>query len=115
MIALALPHFPMVNSTVDAVKAKSQISISFVSSARWHRWYRSHPLGDHGPPTTRNAHPHMHDGVAVVHTGIIEKYELRTAFGKGFAFETDTDTETVPVLLSSLMKERGPKMLFVRH
>ncbi|MFC6199921.1 glutamine--fructose-6-phosphate transaminase (isomerizing) [Ponticaulis profundi] len=61
----------------------------------------------HGPPTTRNAHPHMHDGVAVVHNGIIENYtELRKSLSeKGFAFETDTDTETVPVLLSSLMKE----------
>jgi glutamine---fructose-6-phosphate transaminase (isomerizing) len=51
----------------------------------------------HGKPVERNAHPHMNDKVAVVHNGIIENFrELREELtGKGFAFETETDTETV--------------------
>ena len=29
----------------------------------------------HGEPSERNAHPHISDGLAVVHNGIIENYE----------------------------------------
>ena len=51
----------------------------------------------HGKPVERNAHPHMNDRVAVVHNGIIENFqELRDELSaKGYAFETETDTETV--------------------
>ncbi len=60
----------------------------------------------HGEPTETNAHPHKCEGVAVVHNGIIENYaELRqTLTSEGFAFETQTDTETVAVLVASLLK-----------
>ncbi len=30
----------------------------------------------HGRPELRNAHPHSHGGVAVVHNGIIENYDV---------------------------------------
>lgn len=56
----------------------------------------------HGAPTTRNAHPHMTDRVAVVHNGIIENYaELRQELlDKGVVFESDTDAEVCPQLIT---------------
>ena len=57
----------------------------------------------HGAPTDTNAHPHAsNDGrFAVVHNGIIENYlELRQELmGKGYHFESETDTEVVVHLL----------------
>ncbi|HEY2684010.1 MAG TPA: glutamine--fructose-6-phosphate transaminase (isomerizing) [Steroidobacteraceae bacterium] len=52
----------------------------------------------HGVPTTENAHPQVsHDGIAIVHNGIIENHEsLRTELkGLGYRFESETDTEVV--------------------
>ena len=56
----------------------------------------------HGAPTERNAHPHATDRVAVVHNGIIENYaELREELTeKGVAFESDTDAEVCPQLIT---------------
>ncbi|MBY0338922.1 MAG: glutamine--fructose-6-phosphate transaminase (isomerizing) [Acetobacteraceae bacterium] len=50
----------------------------------------------HGAPVERNAHPHATSRVAVVHNGIFENYaELRAELeGRGYEFETETDTET---------------------
>ncbi|WP_027134509.1 glutamine--fructose-6-phosphate transaminase (isomerizing) [Geminicoccus roseus] len=66
----------------------------------------------HGAPTETNAHPHQADGVAVVHNGIIENFrELREELvARGRRFETQTDTEVVPHLLSEQMaKGLSPK------
>ncbi|MFZ2619972.1 MAG: glutamine--fructose-6-phosphate transaminase (isomerizing) [Alphaproteobacteria bacterium] len=59
----------------------------------------------HGVPSKRNSHPHCCANVAVVHNGIIENYqELKAELQKGGAnFLSDTDTETLPILLSHLM------------
>lgn len=56
----------------------------------------------HGSPSLRNAHPHCRERVAVIHNGIIENfYVLRSKLrAEGYNFETETDTEVVPVLLS---------------
>ncbi|WP_434354795.1 glutamine--fructose-6-phosphate transaminase (isomerizing) [Parasalinivibrio latis] len=61
----------------------------------------------HGEATENNAHPHMHGDVAVVHNGIIENYvALRCRLsGEGFYFESDTDTEVIPVLISSFLNQ----------
>lgn len=61
----------------------------------------------HGLPTENNAHPHATDKVALVHNGIIENFqELRAALANdGRAFESETDTEAVVHLISSLMDE----------
>ncbi|MCX5762204.1 MAG: glutamine--fructose-6-phosphate transaminase (isomerizing), partial [Gemmatimonadetes bacterium] len=60
----------------------------------------------HGPPTERNAHPHLSaDGsVAVVHNGIIENANtLKTALQEaGYEFRSDTDTEVVAHLVQEL-------------
>ena len=56
----------------------------------------------HGEATEANAHPHVAGGVAVVHNGIIENFqELKAELVEaGHRFETDTDTEVVPQLIS---------------
>jgi glucosamine--fructose-6-phosphate aminotransferase (isomerizing) len=58
----------------------------------------------HGAPVTRNAHPMVsRDEIAVVHNGIIENYEeLRAGLkAKGYAFDSQTDTEVVAHLVHS--------------
>ena len=57
----------------------------------------------HGPPSERNAHPHLScDGrVAVVHNGIIENHqELREKLeANGHRFASDTDSEVIAHLV----------------
>lgn len=61
----------------------------------------------HGAPSVVNAHPHQAGPVAVVHNGIIENFrELRAELAaKGFHFVTETDTETVALLVQSYMAD----------
>lgn len=61
----------------------------------------------HGGPSDRNSHPHLGGDagkVAVVHNGIIENYlELRQRLeAHGYAFHSETDTETVAHLVDYL-------------
>ena len=62
----------------------------------------------HGRPNEINAHPHATDRVAVVHNGIIENFaELRGELAKlGHKFETETDSEVVPHLLTRYLEEQ---------
>lgn len=55
----------------------------------------------HGAATVANAHPHKAGNVAVVHNGIIENFrDLRAELMElGHSFESETDTETVVVLM----------------
>ena len=61
----------------------------------------------HGEPTETNAHPHMTERVAVVHNGIIENFrELRDELiAAGSNFQSDTDTEVVPQMITYLMQQ----------
>ena len=64
----------------------------------------------HGKPSRLNCHPHRSDPswqFSVVHNGIITNYkELRTLLeGKGFTFETETDTECIAKLAKYLYDE----------
>jgi glucosamine--fructose-6-phosphate aminotransferase (isomerizing) len=63
----------------------------------------------HGPPTERNAHPHVsQDGtIALVHNGIIENANiLRDRLqALGYAFNSDTDTEVLSHLIQELYTE----------
>ncbi len=61
----------------------------------------------HGVPSERNAHPHISDGLAVVHNGIIENHEaLRARLkGEGYEFSSETDTEVVAHLIASELKK----------
>jgi glucosamine--fructose-6-phosphate aminotransferase (isomerizing) len=59
----------------------------------------------HGKPTENNAHPHATERLAVVHNGIIENFrELREELkAEGRHFASETDTEVVAHLVTSLM------------
>jgi glutamine---fructose-6-phosphate transaminase (isomerizing) len=60
----------------------------------------------HGVPSERNAHPHISGGLAIVHNGIIENYESlkQELIGLGYAFTSDTDTETIAHLVHHTLK-----------
>ena len=60
----------------------------------------------HGAPAEHNAHPHLSDGLAVVHNGIIENYEELKAelLAQGYAFTSETDTETIAHLIATCLK-----------
>ncbi|MCU0684834.1 MAG: glutamine--fructose-6-phosphate transaminase (isomerizing) [Polyangiaceae bacterium] len=68
----------------------------------------------HGRPSEVNAHPHVVDGVAVVHNGIIENHlALREQLqNDGVRFSSDTDTEIVAHLVSRAKKGTPGRSLF---
>ncbi|RWX08447.1 glutamine--fructose-6-phosphate transaminase (isomerizing) [Rhizobium hidalgonense] len=61
----------------------------------------------HGAPTEGNAHPHIVDGIAVVHNGIIENFaQLKAELeATGADFETSTDSEVVAHLLARYRRD----------
>jgi glucosamine--fructose-6-phosphate aminotransferase (isomerizing) len=60
----------------------------------------------HGAPTLGNAHPHIVDGVALVHNGIIENFRpLREEMqAEGRVFQSETDSEVVAHLIDHQLK-----------
>ncbi|MFN9853712.1 MAG: glutamine--fructose-6-phosphate transaminase (isomerizing) [Planctomycetota bacterium] len=63
----------------------------------------------HGAATPENAHPHLGGGgsVAVVHNGVIENYQVlkEMLIGKGYCFQSATDTEVISHLIADQLKE----------
>ncbi|MCC5987024.1 MAG: glutamine--fructose-6-phosphate transaminase (isomerizing) [Pararhodobacter sp.] len=61
----------------------------------------------HGAPSVSNAHPHRNGRVAVVHNGIIENFRALRAemAAAGLIHESETDTETVAVLVRHNMDQ----------
>jgi glutamine---fructose-6-phosphate transaminase (isomerizing) len=70
----------------------------------------------HGAPTKRNAHPHMTSRVAVAHNGIIENYQaLRNDLERdGYHFHSDTDSETIPLLITRFLDQGLPHIPALR-
>lgn len=70
-----------------------------ISQTRW---------ATHGQPSKINAHPHLDNeqSLAIVHNGIIENYESlkKSLIAKGAKFVSQTDTEVIAHLVSSLYK-----------
>ncbi len=66
----------------------------------------------HGKPEEHNAHPHISGRIAVVQNGIVENYrELREGLiAKGYEFQSETDTEVIPHLISDYLAKgvEGP-------
>jgi glucosamine--fructose-6-phosphate aminotransferase (isomerizing) len=72
----------------------------------------------HGGVTEANAHPHLSGGrVAVIHNGIIENYEsIRAELSKkGYAFDSETDTEIIAHLVHDFLKQGKTLAEAVRH
>ncbi|MBI1838994.1 MAG: glutamine--fructose-6-phosphate transaminase (isomerizing) [Candidatus Colwellbacteria bacterium] len=69
----------------------------------------------HGGVTEANAHPHSDCGskIWVVHNGIIENYkELKEKLmGSGHFFKSETDTEVIPHLIESFLKDKSADSL----
>ena len=65
----------------------------------------------HGRPSEQNAHPHRSGDVVLVHNGIIENFLIlrHRLESEGHRFESETDTEVIAHLLSSVMK-RGKRL-----
>jgi glucosamine--fructose-6-phosphate aminotransferase (isomerizing) len=71
----------------------------------------------HGRPSETNAHPHVVDGVAVVHNGIIENHLVlrQTLEKEGVRFSSDTDTEIVSHLIARSKRQGRPLLDAVRE
>ena len=70
----------------------------------------------HGAPSEANAHPHVSGGVSVVHNGIIENHEEMRARlkARGYAFQSETDSEVIAHLVHSLRSEGNGLLAAVR-
>lgn len=92
----------------SALREMPVIGSTGIAHTRW---------ATHGVPSERNAHPHVsRQAIAVVHNGIIENHEaLRTELeAKGYAFESETDTETIVHLIHEAMRY-GASLLDAVH
>ncbi len=78
----------------DALEATPLAGAHAIGHTRW---------ATHGPPTDRNAHPHVTEDtrVALIHNGIIENHQaLRERLnGAGHVFTSDTDSEVLVHLI----------------
>ena len=91
-----------VDALADMLASRPVRGTAGVGHTRW---------ATHGPPNDVNAHPHTStDGsFAIIHNGIIENYASikKRLAEKGYAFESETDTEVLAHFIEDVQKEAG--------
>jgi glucosamine--fructose-6-phosphate aminotransferase (isomerizing) len=97
-----------VKALQDALQSSPIHGSTGIAHTRW---------ATHGVPSERNAHPHVsHDGLAIVHNGIIENHdELRAELSaQGYVFTSETDTEVIAHRIHFHMQTLGELFKAVR-
>lgn len=97
-----------VSEMATAAEAEGFNALLGIGHTRW---------ATHGGVTEANAHPHISQGVALVHNGIIENHEeqrekLRAL---GYTFESQTDTEVIAHLIHHHLKSGDDLLVALQH
>lgn len=97
-----------VSEMAMAAEAEGFNAVLGIGHTRW---------ATHGGVTEANAHPHISQGVALVHNGIIENHEeqrekLRAL---GYTFESQTDTEVIAHLIHHHLKSGDDLLVALQH
>jgi len=97
-----------VSEMATAAEAEGFNAVLGIGHTRW---------ATHGGVTEANAHPHISQGVALVHNGIIENHEeqrekLRAL---GYTFESQTDTEVIAHLIHHHLKGGDDLLVALQH